>query len=60
MNNLIIRKAMFNANLKQWQLANILGLSEYTLCRKLRVELPEEEQERIVSRIHEWEREKHE
>ena len=37
---------MFN-----YQLADILGISEATLCRKLRKELPAEEQDRMVRLI---------
>lgn len=51
MNNLLIRIEMTKHNLKQWQLADILGISEFSLSRKLRKELPELEQERIISLI---------
>lgn len=51
MNNLIIRNALKEYGVKQWQLAELLGCGEYTLCRKLRRELPREEQERIVEII---------
>ena len=51
MNNLIIRDALKEYGVKQWQLAELLGCGEYTLCRKLRRELPREEQERIVEII---------
>jgi predicted XRE-type DNA-binding protein len=53
MKNLIIRIALTNANMKQWQLADLLGIHETTLCVKLRKELPKEEQERIVALIKE-------
>lgn len=53
MKNLIIRTALKNANMKQWQLAELLGIHETTLCVKLRKELPKEEQERIVALIKE-------
>ena len=44
---------MIEAGLKQWQLAQILGIDESVLSRKLRYELPEEEQDRIVALIEE-------
>lgn len=51
MNNLLIRNALKEYGVKQWQLAELLGCGEYTLCRKLRRELPKEEQERIAEII---------
>lgn len=53
MNNHKIRSALFEHNLKQWQLADMLGISEAYVTRKLRKELPEAEQERIVRIIEE-------
>lgn len=51
MANEIIRKALRIHDARQWQLAKWLGLAESTLCRKLRTELPEDEQREIVSII---------
>lgn len=51
MNNIMIRDALKKYGVKQWQLAEMLCIGEYTLCRKLRRELPIEEQETIVSII---------
>ena len=42
---------MIKSNMKQWELAELLQISEFTLSRKFRKELPEEEQKRIVSII---------
>ena len=53
MNNTKVRIKMIEAGLKQWQLAQILGIDESVLSRKLRYELPEEEQDRIVALIEE-------
>ena len=53
MNNLKIRLALLEHNLKQWQLAKLLKVSESTVNRLLREELPEEEQDRILSLINE-------
>ena len=55
MNNLIIRTALIKHNVRTWQLANdILKVSEPTVYRKLRIELPEDEQRRIASLIEEY------
>lgn len=51
MNNLSIRNELFNSGMRQWMLADALGISEYTLCKRLRHELPKEEQERIINII---------
>jgi predicted XRE-type DNA-binding protein len=39
------------AGVKQWQLAEALGLSETHFSRKLRKELPQEEKEKILETI---------
>ena len=53
MTNKIIRKALVEHDLKQWQLAEILNIREDSLSRKLRKELPEGEQRQIVQQIEE-------
>ena len=53
MNNLKIRVAMVSNNVKQWEVAELLKISEPSLSRLLRHELPEEEQDRIVKAIEE-------
>ena len=53
MKNEKIRIAMIQNNLKQYEVAKLLGISETGFCRKLREELPEEEQNDIVSKIKE-------
>lgn len=42
---------MFEANMKQWELAELLGVTEWTLSRKFRKELPKEEKVRIINII---------
>lgn len=42
---------MTQHNVKQWQLAEKLGISEASLSRLLRHELPESEQDRILGLI---------
>lgn len=49
--NMRIRCALKNNGLKQWELAEMLDISEGALCRKLRKELPEDEQERFIAVI---------
>ena len=51
--NEMVRRALKETGLKQWELADILGTSETILCRKLRYELSEEEQADIVAIIKE-------
>lgn len=53
MNNLKIRIKLMEHNKRLWWLARILETSEATLSRRLRNELPEEEQERIIRLIDE-------
>ena len=48
-----IRIAMIQKNLKQYEVAKILGIHESVLCRKLREELPDEEQDEIIAIIEE-------
>lgn len=55
MTNKRIRKKMIDKGLKQWELARLMGISEATMYRKLRDELPEEEQDRIIQLIEEKE-----
>ena len=51
MKNIKIRQALKLANIKHWELAEILGIAESTLCVKLRRELSEQEQNRILAII---------
>ncbi len=44
---------MIEVGIKQYELAELLGLSETVLCRKLRKELPKEEKEKIIKLIKE-------
>ena len=52
MNNLEIRQAMKERRMFNYELAEMLGISEFTLSRKLRNELPQEEKDRILNLIH--------
>lgn len=52
MTNKSIRIALLTNDLKQWELAKLLGMHEAALSRKLRFELPQEEQKRIIEIIY--------
>ena len=47
MANLDIRSAIKQANLKHWEVADLLNISETTVVRKLRKELSNEEKRKI-------------
>ena len=51
MANELIRTALKNKGMRQWQLANALNIHETTLCCKLRHELPQDEQARMLKII---------
>lgn len=53
MNNQDIKKAAKIAGVKLWQIADKLGIADFTFSRKLRYELPQDEKERILSIIEE-------
>ena len=46
--NAEIRFALKEANIKHWQLAEMLNISEYTLCKRLRRELSENQKNEIM------------
>ena len=50
-NNIKIRLKIFETGLKQWKVAQLMGVSESKLSRMLRDELPEDEQNRIIDII---------
>lgn len=51
LSNFEIKKALFENNMKQWQLAELLGVSEFTLSRKMRKEFPESAKAKIIELI---------
>lgn len=57
MKNQEIRQAAAGAGVRLWQIAEALGIADFTLSRKLRRELPPEEKERIFGIIRELTRE---
>lgn len=53
MNNLEIKEEIKRSGLKQYQVAKLLNISEFTLVRHLRYELSQEEKEKILKIIKE-------
>ena len=51
MKNACIKIAMVECDLRQWQVARLMGIHEGTLSRKMREEMPLQEQEKIVDLI---------
>ena len=51
MANEYIRKALRINNIKQWQIAEVAGISEVTLCRWMRRELSESQRAEVMSAL---------
>ena len=51
MKNNEIRKAMLRSNVKQWEIAEQIGKSEFTICRWLRTELSTDKKNLILQAI---------
>lgn len=49
----IIQDALKSAGMSQWELADRLGMSEQSLSKKLRYELPQDELNKILAAIKE-------
>ena len=56
MNNNLIRKTLKESGVKYWELARLMGISDATLTRRLRDEIPAEEQKHIAEMIREHSR----
>lgn len=54
MKNELIKQAMKKRGVFTWQVAELMGISENTLYRRMRKELPIDEQIRIVKLIENW------
>ena len=50
-NNFDVKIALIKAGVKQYEVAQALGISEYTLCRWLRKELDPERKKTILATI---------
>ena len=57
MKNQEIRQAALRKGVRMWQIAEALGVHENTFSRRLRTELPQDEQEKILSIIDDLSRE---
>ena len=57
-NNETLRNAMKRNGFAVWQVADLLGVHENTVFRRLRHEMPEEEQQRIAALIEDSKKEK--
>ena len=51
MQNNIIRKKARENKVPIWKIAQVLGVSEATMTRRLRIELPAEERDKVCSII---------
>ena len=51
MTNKEIREALNKAGLRQWELAEMMNISEFTLSRKMRMEFPEDMKQHILEII---------
>jgi len=49
--NVDIREAATSSQVRLWQIADVLGIADSNLSRKLRKELPQDEKDRIFSII---------
>ena len=52
--NANIRIALIEADMAEYELAELLGIADTSLSRKLRRELPEKEQQDIIAKIREY------
>lgn len=53
MSNEIIREELKEKKVYQWELAHALGISEQTMVRRMRFEIDEDEQWRLLALINE-------
>jgi len=53
MYNSEVKQAIKSSHLKQYEIAKLLGISEFTLIRHLRYELSQEEKTKILNIIEE-------
>ena len=49
--NAKVKVALIENGMKQWQLAQLMGVHEATLSKRMREELPAEEQDRMIDLI---------
>lgn len=56
-NNIEIRNAIFSNNIKKWEVANKLGVTDSTFSRMLRTEMSEETKRKILDIINNYRKE---
>ena len=49
--NAQVKKKMHSTGVRQWQIAEYLGISEATMCRKMRVELDPDFRNKVIAAI---------
>lgn len=49
--NIMIRRALLDADMRMYEAAKLLNMRKDSFSRKLRKELPEEEQQKIIALI---------
>ena len=57
MKNIEVRTSAAQSGIRHWEIAEKLGISEGTFCRKLRRELSEQEKQRILCVIQQLQKE---
>ena len=58
MNAETLKQTIRNSGVKQWQIADFIGISEYTLCKKLRKDIKEEDFIKIQNAVEEIKKER--
>lgn len=51
MNNVEIRQEIRHADIKHWQVAEAMKVSEATFCRWMRTEMPEEKKKKVLAAV---------
>lgn len=52
MENMMIRNEAKKLKVRHWEIADYIGVSEQTFVRRLRKELPSDQQEHVLNAIH--------
>ena len=53
-----VRELLKSKKISQWEIAKEMGISEFTLCRKLREPLSEDDSGRVIDAIAQLEKER--
>lgn len=54
----LVKDFIKKSNVKQWQIAEFIGISEYTFCKKLRKDIKEEDFLKIQNAVEEIKKER--